>query len=518
MRHVLSFDFGTGGVRAGVYDIERRSMIAGAEATYDTDYPNPGWAEQNPADWLRAMQAAGRWVLKQAGVSQVAGVCCATTASTVAVSTRDGRALAPALLWMDCRAEAESAETARLSHPVMRYCGGSDAVEWLVPKAMWLKRNRPDLWRDADIICEALDYVNFALTGRWVASRMNAACKWNYDSAGARFVPEVYDALGIGDLMDRLPQEVVKVGGPIGEMRAEVATDLGLTNRPLIVQGGIDAHIGMLGANVVAPGGMLFIGGTSVVQLTQLSEERDVSGFWGPYPNALTDGEWLVECGQVAAGSILNWMSGTIFGLDAAGHADLIDQVAATPDRSRGLQTLDFWMGNRTPYRDALLRGAMVGLTLGHDRADIYSSCVDSIALGSANVLQVLAERGVQIDRIVIAGGITRNRAWLQATVDALGQSVEVATKDNLSLVGAAICSAAGLGLWPTLAAAAQDNITPTQILSPNPARAHWYKGALARYRDATRALTPLMHSLSQIQSRDNLAGGRCMEKESRDA
>lgn len=518
MTHVLSFDFGTGGVRAGVYDLERRSMIAGAEVTYDTDYPNPGWAEQNPADWLRAMRAAGHSVLKQAGVSEVAGVCCATTASTVAVSTRDGRALAPALLWMDCRAEAESAETARLLHPVMRYCGGSDAVEWLVPKAMWLKRNRPDLWRDADIICEALDYVNFALTGRWVASRMNAACKWNYDSAAARFVPEVYDALGIGDLMDRLPQEVVKVGGPIGEMRAEIAADLGLTNRPLIVQGGIDAHIGMLGANVVAPGGMLFIGGTSVVQLTQLSEERDVSGFWGPYPNALTDGEWLVECGQVAAGSILNWMSGTIFGLDAAGHADLIEQVAATPDRSRGLQTLDFWMGNRTPYRDALLRGAMVGLTLGHDRADIYSSCVDSIALGSANVLQVLADRGVQIDRIVMAGGITRNRAWLQATVDALGQSVEVATKDNLSLVGAAICSAAGLGLWPSLAAAAQDNVTPTQILSPNPARALWYKDALARYRDATRALTPLMHSLSQIQSQDNLAGGVCMKEGSTDA
>jgi len=518
MTHVLSFDFGTGGVRAGVYDLERRTMIAGAEATYDTDYPNPGWAEQNPADWLRAMQAAGRSVLKQAGVSQVAGVCCATTASTVAVSTRDGRALAPALLWMDCRAEAESAETARLSHPVMRYCGGSDAVEWLVPKAMWLKRNRPDLWRDADIICEALDYVNFALTGRWVASRMNAACKWNYDSAAARFVPEVYDALGIGDLMDRLPQEVVKVGGPIGEMRAEIAADLGLTNRPLIVQGGIDAHIGMLGANVVAPGGMLFIGGTSVVQLTQLSEETDVSGFWGPYPNALTDGEWLVECGQVAAGSILNWMSGTIFGLDAAGHVDLIEQVAATPDRSRGLQTLDFWMGNRTPYRDALLRGAMVGLTLGHDRADIYSSCVDSIALGSANVLQVLAERGVQIDRIVMAGGITRNRAWLQATVDALGQSVEVATKDNLSLVGGAVCSAAGLGLWPSLAGAAQDNVTPTQILSPNPARAQWYKDALARYRDATRALTPLMHTLSQIQSRDNLAGGVCMKQGRTDA
>lgn len=501
MAHVLSFDFGTGGVRAGVYDTEARTMRAQAEAPYATRFPRAGWAEQDPASWSAALRLAGRAALERAGVTEVAAVCCGTTASTVAICRRDGTPLAPAILWMDCRAEAEARETARLNHPVMRFCGGSDAVEWLVPKAMWLKRHQPDLWGRAEVICEALDYVNHDLTGEWVASRMNAACKWNYDSAAGCYHPEVHAAFGIADLAERLPGRVIPVGGQIAPMRAAMAADLGLRNRPMVAQGGIDAHIGMLGADIVQPGGMLFIGGTSVVQLTQLGAEGDVSGFWGPYPNALTDGHWLVECGQVSAGSVLNWLADTIFGLDGAGHAALIAEVAATPARAEGLLALDYWMGNRTPYRDGALRGALMGLTLGHGRADIYASVVDAVALGSANVLACLADRGVTIDRVVMAGGIVKNAAWLQATVDALARPVQVAREDNLSLVGAAVAAASAVGLFASLAEAARACAAPTREVQPNPDRAAWFARSLPLYREATAALTPVLHSLAQRQT-----------------
>ena len=319
---------------------------------------------------------------------------------------------------MDCRATEEALATARIDHPVMKYCGGSDAVEWLVPKAMWLSRNVPDVYRDAEVICEAIDFINFHLTGEWVGSRMNAACKWNWDSASSQFVPEIYDALGVPDLIDKLPRRIVPVGDAIGHMRADMAADLGISGTPLVAQGGIDAHIGMLGAGTVEEGGMLMIGGTSIVQLVQLGQEADMSGFWGPYPNALVDDLWLVEAGQVSAGAILNWLSSTVFGLDQDGHSALIEEAKRKRAGGSGLLTLDYWMGNRTPYRDGALRGAIIGLSLGHGRADIYASAVDGIALGSANVTTTLKERGVQIDKIMIAGGSVTirfgcNRRWM---------------------------------------------------------------------------------------------------------
>ncbi|MDP9061051.1 MAG: FGGY family carbohydrate kinase, partial [Pseudomonadota bacterium] len=119
MTLLLGLDFGTGGVRAGLYDLHSHKLVHVAEAPYATQYPQLGWAEQAPADWWSALGKACRQLMAQAGHPQVAAVCVATTASTVVVAQADGQPLAPALLWMDCRAAAESARTAHVSHPMM---------------------------------------------------------------------------------------------------------------------------------------------------------------------------------------------------------------------------------------------------------------------------------------------------------------------------------------------------------------------------------------------------------------
>lgn len=501
MTRVLSFDLGTGSVRAGVYDLEKRSMIAIAEAQYDTIYPRAGWAEQQPDEWWSALLIAGRQVIETSGASDVAAICVATTASTVAVCTIEGKPLRPALLWMDCRATAEAQATTEVDHPVMAYSGGADAVEWLVPKAMWLARHEPEIYARADIICEALDFINFRLVGEWVGSRMNAACKWNYDSATSAFVPEIYAQLGIDDLQDKLPKRIIPVGGPIGTLKREIAEALGLTACPLVVQGGIDAHIGMLGSDTVDVGSMLAIGGTSSVFLTHLADYGRVDGFWGPYPNALLDDYWLVEAGQVSTGSVLNWLSGKIFGLNVQEHKALIEEARVAQEAGSGLLTLDYWMGNRTPYRDGHLRGAIMGLSLGHGRADIYASAVDAIALGSANVLHSLEQQHVAIDRIVMAGGICKNPLWLQSTVDALARPVFVAQSDNLSLIGASVSAAHALGFYPDLFEAAKNCAAQTVELHPNAVRSAWFMDTLALYREVTAALTPTLHRLSKRQA-----------------
>src|SRR5690606_29917445 len=129
---------GTGGARAGVYDVERRKMFPLREAAYETRYPKPGWAEQDAEQWWSALLSAGAQAVAEAGTGEIAAVCVATTASSVVVCDRDGAPLRPALLWMDARATKEARDTARIDHPVMAYSGGEDASEWLVPKAMWL--------------------------------------------------------------------------------------------------------------------------------------------------------------------------------------------------------------------------------------------------------------------------------------------------------------------------------------------------------------------------------------------
>lgn len=500
MTKLLGLDFGTGGIRVGVFDLEARRMLGEREEQYKTVYPRPGWAEQSPTDWWDALGRASRALMADLGSPEIAGICVATTASTVVACKRDGTPLRPALLWMDCRAAEEAARSAGSKNPVMDYVGGANASEWLISKAMWLAGHEQQVYAEAGIICECLDYINFMLTGRWVGSRMNATCKWNYDSVSRRFPNELYAEFGVEGLEAKLPPEIFAVGAPIDRISADAAAHLGLKQRPVLSQGGIDAHIGMLGAGTLKPGEMLMIGGTSIVQLFQLDRQRPMDGFWGPYPHALVDDHWLVEAGQVSAGSVLTWFEKNLFELDAAGAAALREKAAAIPVGGTGLLTLDYFMGNRTPYREPLLRGAVIGLSLGHDRASLYRSAIESVALASANVLKRVRELEVPVERIVSSGGYAKNRLWLQATVDAIGMPVELSQEANLTIIGAAAAAAAGSGLVADLFAATEAVKQETVRIEPDASSHATYQHLLGEYLEATELLTPQSKRLATSQ------------------
>ena len=261
--------------------------------------------------------------------------------------------------------------------------------------------------------------------------------------------------------------------------------------------------MGVFGAGTVAPGGLLMIGGTSVVQLTHTAHQPNIPGVWGPYPDALVEGLWLIEGGQVSAGSILSWLSDRIFGLDRSGFEALLTEAACLDVGASGLVTLDYWMGNRTPYRDPDLRGAILGLSLWHDRATIYRSAVEAIALGSANVVAGLVGEGVAIDRLVLAGGICKNPLWLKATIDAVGLPARVVRDDNLSLVGAAVSAATALGQFSDLTAASSAFAAPASIIEPSPAAHVRFVEMLAVYREATATISSIAHRLARTQPRE---------------
>ena len=500
MAKLLGLDFGTGGIRLGVFDLETRRVLGEREEQYETAYPRPGWAEQSPLDWWEALGRASRALMRDLGSPELAGICASTTASTVVVSRRDGTPLRSAILWMDCRAAEEAERSGRSTNPVMAYAGGANASEWLISKAMWLAGHEPAIYAEADIICECLDYINFRLTERWVGSRMNATCKWNYDSVGKRFPTELYAEFGVEGLEAKLPPDIFAVGAPVERISASAAEHLGIRGRPMLSQGGIDAHIGMVGAGTMKPGEMLMIGGTSIVQLFQLDRQRPMTGFWGPYPHALIDDHWLVEAGQVSAGSVLSWFEKDLFELDAAGREALREKAAAIPVGGTGLLTLDYFMGNRTPYRDPLLRGAIIGLSLGHDRASLYRSAVEGVALASANVLKRVRELDVPVRRIVSSGGYAKNRLWLQATVDAIGMPVELLRDANYTIIGTAAAAAAGSGLVPDLFAAAEAVRQETTVIAPDAAANAAYRQLLDEYLEATELLRPQSRRLATSQ------------------
>ena len=265
----------------------------------------------------------------------------------------------------------------------------------------------------------------------------------------------------------------------------------------MVSQGGIDAHIGVLGAGTVRPGDLLMICGTSVVFLFHMAREKSVPGFWGPYPNALVDDLWLVEGGQVAAGSILSWLSRDIFGLASEQMPALWAEAGKRPVGSTGLLLLDHFMGNRTPYSDPHLRCGILGMTVVHDRASLYRSATESVAVASAYIVDRIKALDIPCNRIVTSGGFTKNPLWFRATIDALGLSVALPEESNLTIVGTAAAAATGAGLLTDLTAASDAVARIGRTVEPDPSTHSRYRELMTEYHDTTTLLAPTLRRLA---------------------
>lgn len=500
MTAYLGIDLGTTSVRVGVFAAEGR-LLAMESAALVTHHEGPGRAEQDATTWWPAVCDATRRAVVASGlrVGEIAAIGLSATSSTVVLLDSRDRPLVPAVLWMDVRATDEAAATAT-GHPVLRYCGGSAAAEWLVPKAMWFKRHQPATWDSATHVAEALDYLTWQLTGEWVGSLLTATCKWNYDALRGGFSGDYLDALGIPELVDRLPHRIAPLGSVAGALSAAAATGLALLPGIPVAVGGIDAHMAVPGTGALAGGALCMIGGTSVVLLFVTREAAYGPGIWGPYPEVYGSGTWLLEGGQVSAGSVLTWFRQLLGHPD---HAQLIAAAGEVAPGSAGLVALDYFQGNRTPYRDDRLRGGLIGLDLHHGPGHIYRALAESVAYGTRNATEAIERLGGRIDEMVVAGGIRRNPTWLQATADVMQRPIVLPAEAEASVFGAAIVAAVAHGAYPDLLAASRSMVRRERVVEPDPALRAVYDDGFARYRAATDTMTDMLHDLARIASTD---------------
>ena len=156
-------------------------------------------------------------------------------------------------------------------------------------------------------------------------------------------------------------------------------------------------------------------------------------------------------------------------------------------------------MGNRTPYRDARLRGAFAGMSLGTTRAEIYRATVEAIAYGTRSVVDSWTSIGIPVDRLIASGGIRHNPLWLQVTCDVLGRPVEVVGTDNLTLRSTAAQAAHAAGLHPDLWTAAAAYSPQTHVIEPDRSLTEAYQGGYERYVETTKVLTSTFHELSAV-------------------
>lgn len=518
MRHpegdgfVVGVDGGTEGVRAGVFD-SCGQPVAFARVTYQTRYPRQGWAEQDPDDWWAATVGAVRQAVRDSGVPprSVHGLAVACTNCTVVACDRDGRPLRPALIWMDVRAAVQAQRIAATGDPALKYSGyDKGSAEWLLSKALWLAENEPDVYRAAVHIGEYTDWLGWRLTGEWAGSINTAAIRGYYDRHAGGWPVSLFEAVGLPDLVDRLPARIVDMGELLGPLTAQAAADLGLPPGTPVAEGGADAFVGMVGLNVVAPGRAALITGSSHLHLAQTDAPSYASGMFGAYTDAVVKGQYTIEGGQVSTGSVIRWFrqlcDGGYFDAGALSsdevYALLQERARSIPPGSDGVLALDFWQGNRTPYVDAEARGMLWGLTLGHTPAHIFRAITEAVCFGTENVLRTFAASGHPVSELVACGGAVNSDLWMSIHADVSSVPIAVTKVPEAVTLGAAVLASVAAGVHPDVPSAAGEMVSVVRTIEPDPNVHEAYQFYFDKYVACYEAMRDLMHEVVQHASR----------------
>lgn len=494
MSHYLTADGGTESLRAAIYD-RAGTCLAAVAVPYKTNFLPGARAEQDPADWWACFTRAARGAIDEAGIdpASVEAICYATTSCSVVALDANGDALRPALIWMDVRASDEAEAVAATGDPALALNGagaGPVSAEWMLPKALWLHRHERAIYDAAHRICEYQDYLTFKLTGDWAASLNNAGLRWHYRSGEGGWAESLCAALGMEDLPSRWPPRVVAPGEVIGTLTGAAAEALGVPASVKVVQGGADALIGMIGLGVAQPGQLCLITGSSHLQFGVTDAALHAPGVWGSYADIVTPGRHVVEGGQTSTGSIVNWLGRLTGGMD---YDDLTARAQALQPGSDGLIVQDHFQGNRTPYTDALSRGAVVGLTLAHEKHHLFRAIMEGISFGTRRILEAFDAAGYTSAEMTVGGGAAASDLWLQIHADTSGLPVKVPAAANPPSMGAAILAAHGAGHVASIDEGIAAMVPPARTIDPDPKAVAAYDAIYPRYRALYPALKDVL-------------------------
>lgn len=507
--YMIGVDFGTESVRAGIFGLDGYP-IAAQSTVYKLTHPRPGWAEQDPNEWWTALASSIRGAMKQANVKPdaIAGISCdATTCTVVAVDAND-KVMRPAIMWMDVRASEQADRIGQSTNPARKYNGGGKApvsAEWLPSKLLWLKEKEPETYNGAAHLADAADWATWALTGRWTANVNTAAMRAFHDGDAGGWPKDFYAEIGLDDVFDKVSEDVVNLGEHVEGMSKEAAEHLGLNPGTPVIQGGGDAFIAQIGLNVVTPGRMVLITGSSHVLAGQSAEQVTGEGFFGAFTDAVVPGQYTVEGGQVSTGSVMKWFKESFATneLTEAGRRGvsvyevLNERIEQIPPGSDGLIVNEYWQGNRTPYVDPLARGIMWGFSLAHTPLHVYKAIQEGICYGTAHILRFMADAGFEVKEFVAAGGFTKSRPLMQLHSDVSGVPIIFTEVADAAILGGAILAATGSGQFDSIPDAANAMVHETDRIEPDKQVHEDYKFYVDAYADTYPALRPLIHGMS---------------------
>ena len=411
---VIACDLGTGGVKSAVFRADGQCLVESVVA-YETFYPAPGRHEQRPLDWWDAVVSSIRTLIARPDIDAgwIRGIAISGHSLGCVPLDAEGALLQHSVpIWSDGRAQDEAdAFFAGYSYDSWYDTTGNGfpAPLYTLFKVLWLRRHLPDIFRATRTITGTKDYINFKLTGRLATDPSYASGTGLFDIAAGTYSAAILDASGLDAA---LFAEILPSTAIVGELLPDVAAMLGLAQKVKVMAGGVDNSCMALGSRTFRDGDIFCSMGSSswlTIACTQPLLDRAVR----PYSFAhVVPGLCISATSIFSSGTTVNWVRDTLMADIVASakaegrdvHQALADLALQAPPGCGGLLFVPTLGGGTSLEGGPAVRGAFVGLDLGHGRAEIMRATFEGVALALRMALDGLRSMACVSDEIVIVG------------------------------------------------------------------------------------------------------------------
>jgi xylulokinase len=460
---ICIFDVGTTGARTVVFDINGGEIVKAYEE-YQVPNQQVGISEQNPQIWWEAVRNTCNKVVKSKKFKpkDIIGISAAFARSTVTLLDSNDEVLHPALTWMDER-ELTDAK------------GFKEELIWRnsIPKLLWLKTNKPELFSKASKIIWPDSYLYMKLCDKFVSDPTNGingilnlqTLRWDASLADAYELPlSLWPDL-------HMPGEI------IGELSSKAASLLGLKPNIPIVLGGGDQQCAALGMGVIKKGESKVTTGTGTMVDYVIDEPKRVSGdipiFTFPH---LIKGKWVLEGVMPGTGTMLQTFAKNFSQLlvkeceqkNLNVYDMLTKEAEAAPPGSNGLLFIPLYI-----FR----KGTIHGLGWHHNRAHFSRAIMESAALSAQMYLNLIEGfGGIKSEVLKSDGGAMNSSFWAQIFADVINKKILIPENKDGAAVGASILGFYGCGEYSTISDAINKMVRFSDEKEPNKENVKIYK------------------------------------------
>lgn len=454
MEYIIAYDLGTTGNKATLFRADGK-LSASSFCSYDTFYPNTNWVEQEPEQWWQSLKVTTARLLSETRLKPEQIRCVSFSGQMMGVVPLDsqGNVLRRAIIWADQRSVEQARKLERMvgNEEVYLITGGRITPTYFGPKVAWIKDNEPEVYKRTYKFLFPKDFIVYKLTGIIGTDFSDASMSNIFDMKNKRWSEKLVSALGLD--LEKLP-EVMASTKVVGNILPEVANELGLSPKTIVVRGAGDGPCATVGAGIFdSTEAYLYLGSSSWISTCSREPFFDplarTFNFFYPMPGFFCPTGTM----QFGGGSY-QWIKNTICDLEIKLAQDLrldvytiLDDILDnTEPGAKGLIFLPYLLGERSPRWNVNARGAFIGLSVLHNKADLLRAVLEGVSMNLKIILDIFEKvGGFSFDKIRLIGGGAKGRNWRQIIADIFQKTVTVPQYPaEATSIGAAITGAIG--------------------------------------------------------------------------